>query len=132
MLIMQQEIFGPILPIIEYDDIDQVIHTINQGDRPLALYYFDYNKQRGDYIRQRTHSGHFGQNGVVTHVAQDDLPFGGVGASGMGKYHGPEGFYSFSHARSVMYTPKIFGLRLILPPFASKFALTWIERLFLR
>ena len=132
MLIMQQEIFGPILPIIEYDDIDQVIHTINQGDRPLALYYFDYNKQRGDYIRQCTHSGHFGQNGVVTHVAQDDLPFGGVGASGMGKYHGPEGFYSFSHARSVMYTPKIFGLRLILPPFASKFALTWIERLFLR
>lgn len=132
MLIMQREIFGPILPIIEYDDIDQVIDRINQGDRPLALYYFDYDRRRGDAIRERTHSGHFGQNGVITHVVQDDLPFGGVGASGMGKYHGPEGFFSFSHARSVMVTPKIFGLRLILPPFATKFALAWIERLFLR
>ena len=60
------------------------------------MYYFDYDQARADYIAQHTHSGHFGINMVITHVAQDDLPFGGIGASGMGKYHGPEGFLAFS------------------------------------
>lgn len=132
MTVMQEEIFGPILPIITYDKLDDVIDKINQGNRPLALYYFDYDKKRADSIAKRTHSGHFGQNCVLTHVAQDDLPFGGVGASGMGKYHGPEGFYSFSHARSLMSMPKVFGLKMILPPFDNKPALAWIEKFFLR
>lgn len=132
MLLMQEEIFGPILPVIEYDSMDDVIDTINAGDHPLALYYFDYDNARADAIAQRTHSGHFGQNCVITHVAQDDLPFGGVGASGMGKYHGPEGFYAFSHARSVMRLPSFFGLKMILPPFHDKSALRWIEKLFLK
>lgn len=132
MTVMTDEIFGPILPIIEYDDMDAVIDRINAGNRPLALYYFDYDKRRAQSVASRTHSGHFGVNSVLTHVAQDDLPFGGVGASGMGKYHGPEGFYSFSHARSVMTMPKMFGLRLILPPFHEKPALAWIEKLFLK
>ncbi len=117
MALMQNEIFGPILPIMEYDQIDEVIEFINQRPRPLALYYFDYDATRADYVAQRTHSGHFGQNSVLTHVAQDDLPFGGVGASGMGKYHGPEGFFSLSHERSMMSKPKLYSLKFILPPF---------------
>lgn len=117
MQIMQEEIFGPLLPILEYDQIDEVIDFINSRPRPLALYYFDFNRARANYVAQRTHSGHFGLNTVLTHVAQDDLPFGGVGASGMGKYHGPEGFFSLSHERSVMSNPKLYSLKFILPPF---------------
>jgi coniferyl-aldehyde dehydrogenase len=117
LLLMQEEIFGPILPILEYDKIDDVIHFINSRPRPLALYYFDFDQARSDYVAERTHSGHFGQNTVLTHVAQDDLPFGGIGASGMGKYHGPEGFFSLSHERSVMSNPKLYSLKFILPPF---------------
>ncbi|WP_104490467.1 coniferyl aldehyde dehydrogenase [Acinetobacter indicus] len=117
MHIMKEEIFGPLLPIMEYEQIDDVIEFINSRPRPLALYYFDFDQARADYVAQRTHSGHFGQNMVLTHVAQDDLPFGGVGASGMGKYHGPEGFFSLSHERSVMSNPKLYSLKYILPPF---------------
>ena len=117
MQIMQEEIFGPLLPILEYEQIDDVIDFINSRPRPLALYYFDFNRARANYVAQRTHSGHFGQNTVITHVAQDDLPFGGIGASGMGKYHGPEGFFSLSHERSVMSNPKLYSLKFILPPF---------------
>ena len=117
MRIMKEEIFGPLLPILEYDQIDEVIAFINSRPRPLALYYFDFDQARADYVAQRTHSGHFGQNTVLTHVAQDDLPFGGVGASGMGKYHGPEGFFSLSHERTVMSNPKLYSLKFILPPF---------------
>lgn len=117
MQIMKNEIFGPVLPILEYDQIDEVIEFINDRPRPLALYYFDFNDSRAEYIAQRTHSGHFGQNAVVTHVAQDDLPFGGVGASGMGRYHGPEGFFSLSNERSVMSVPKLFSLKYVLAPF---------------
>ncbi len=131
MQIMQNEIFGPVLPIIEYDQIDDVIEFINQRPRPLALYYFDFDQARADYVAQRTHSGHFGQNAVLTHVAQDDLPFGGVGASGMGKYHGPEGFFNLSHERSVMSIPKLFNLKFIMPPF-NKAAHNLLEKTFLR
>ncbi len=117
MQIMQNEIFGPLLPIMEYEQIDDVIDFINSRPRPLALYYFDFDQARAEYVAQRTHSGHFGQNTVLTHVAQDDLPFGGVGASGMGKYHGPEGFFSLSHERSMMSNPKLYSFKYILPPF---------------
>lgn len=117
MDIMKNEIFGPIFPIFEYDQMEDVIEFINRRPRPLALYYFDFDQARADYIAQRTHSGHFGINTVLTHVAQDDLPFGGVGASGMGKYHGPEGFFNLSHERSMMSNPKLYSLKYILPPF---------------
>lgn len=119
MDIMKNEIFGPILPIMEYDQIDDVIDFINSRPRPLALYYFDFDDARAQYVAQRTHSGHFGQNALLTHVAQDDLPFGGVGASGMGKYHGPEGFFNLSHERSMMSMPKLFSIKFILPPFGG-------------
>ena len=117
MDIMQNEIFGPILPILEYEQIDDVIQMVNSRPRPLALYYFDFDGSRAEYMAKHTHSGHFGLNTVLTHVAQDDLPFGGVGASGMGKYHGPEGFFNLSHGRSVMSYPKLFSLKFLLPPF---------------
>ncbi|WP_111895245.1 coniferyl aldehyde dehydrogenase [Acinetobacter sp. MB5] len=117
MQLMQHEIFGPILPIMEYEDIEQVIEFINRRPRPLALYYFDFDQARADYVAERTHSGHFGQNMVLSHVAQDDLPFGGIGASGMGKYHGPEGFFNLSHERSMMSNPKLYSLKFVLPPF---------------
>lgn len=117
MQLMQHEIFGPILPIMEYEDIEQVIDFINRRPRPLALYYFDFDQARADYVAERTHSGHFGQNMVLSHVAQDDLPFGGIGASGMGKYHGPEGFFNLSHERSMMSNPKLYSLKFVLPPF---------------
>ena len=131
MQILQHEIFGPILPIMEYDQIDDVIDFINSRPRPLALYYFDFDNARAEYVAQRTHSGHFGQNAVLTHVAQDDLPFGGVGASGMGKYHGPEGFFGLSHERSVMSIPKLFSLKFVLPPFNKPFVKI-LEKTFLR
>lgn len=131
MDIMKNEIFGPVLPILEYDQIDEVIEFINDRPRPLALYYFDFDDARAEYIAQRTHSGHFGQNALVTHVAQDDLPFGGVGASGMGRYHGPEGFFNLSNERSVMSIPKLFSLKLILPPFNRSIP-SIIQKAFLR
>jgi coniferyl-aldehyde dehydrogenase len=90
MDIMKNEIFGPILPIFEYDHIEDVIEFINLRPRPLALYYFDFDQARADYVAERTHSGILVKNRDL--VAQDDLPFGGIGASGMGKYHGKEGF----------------------------------------
>lgn len=117
MLVCQEELFGPLLVIHEYDDIEQAVEYINDRPRPLAFYYFDYDDSRAEQLSRRTHSGHFGVNAVITHVAQDDLPFGGVGASGMGKYHGHEGFLTMSHARSVMVKPRFYALRMILPPF---------------
>lgn len=120
MQIMKNEIFGPVLPILEYEDIEDALKFINSRPRPLAFYYFDTDSARADYVAGRTHSGHFGINQVLTHVAQDDLPFGGVGDSGMGKYHGPEGFFSLSNERSVMsnpVSPKLYSLKFILPPY---------------
>jgi coniferyl-aldehyde dehydrogenase len=120
MEIMKNEIFGPILPILEYEHIEDAIQFINSRPRPLAFYYFDIDMARADYVAGRTHSGHFGINQTLTHVAQDDLPFGGIGASGMGKYHGKEGFFSFSHERSMMsnpVSPKLYSLKFILPPY---------------
>lgn len=119
MDICQNEIFGPVLPVIEYDTIEEVLSYINARPRPLALYYFDFDAERAEFIANRTHSGHFGINQVLTHVVQDDLPFGGIGASGMGKYHGEEGFYSMSHARSVMHNPKLYTFKMVLPPFGK-------------
>ncbi|WP_445404991.1 coniferyl aldehyde dehydrogenase [Acinetobacter vivianii] len=99
--IMQEEIFGPILPVRTYRHIDEVIDYINQRDRPLALYYFGEKDADCKKLLRRTTSGNVGINNTIIHVAQDDLPFGGVGPSGMGAYHGIEGFRSMSHAKGV-------------------------------
>jgi len=131
MLIMQQEIFGPILPIIGYQNIDEAINYINQGERPLALYLCSYNKQLQQRIVHQTHSGGVCINDAAIHVAQDDLPFGGIGPSGMGQYHGQEGFYTFSKAKSVLTKGKFNGSKLAFPPY-NRWIHKMIYRLFLR
>jgi len=117
MEIMKNEIFGPVLAIKTYQRIEDVLNYINERDRPLALYYFDYDSGRADYIIKNTHSGGMCINDTVSHGAIDDLPFGGVGASGMGKYHGFEGFATMSNARAILEKPKFYSIKFILPPF---------------
>ncbi len=103
MDLMNDEIFGPVLPIVAYDDLEDALAYVNDRDRPLALYYFDWDKDRTQHVIQSTHSGGAAINDVVTQVAADDMPFGGIGASGMGHYHGHEGFLTFSKAKSVLH-----------------------------
>ncbi|MGE8150232.1 coniferyl aldehyde dehydrogenase [Pseudomonas vancouverensis] len=102
--VMQDEIFGPLLPIIAYDDIGEVIARINARPRPLALYYFGQDAGEEARVLSRTCSGGVTLNGVMSHASSEGLPFGGVGASGMGAYHGIDGFRTFSHAKAVLRT----------------------------
>ncbi len=101
MKVMQEEIFGPILPVMPYDSIDQAIDYVNAHDRPLGLYYFGDDRAEEEKVLSRTISGGVTVNDVLFHNAMEDLPFGGVGPSGMGSYHGIDGFRTFSHARAV-------------------------------
>ncbi|MGF1697257.1 coniferyl aldehyde dehydrogenase [Vibrio lamellibrachiae] len=105
MLVMQEEIFGPLLPIIGYDSMDEVIQFINRRERPLALYLMSDDKELQANILENTHSGGICFNDTLLHVALDDAPFGGSGESGMGHYHGIEGFKSFSNQKTVLITP---------------------------
>lgn len=101
MLVMQEEIFGPVLPVKTYGAIDEAIAYVNKGDRPLGLYYFGTDEAERDKVLEATTAGGVTINDVVFHVAQENLPFGGVGPSGMGSYHGVDGFREFSHAKSI-------------------------------
>jgi coniferyl-aldehyde dehydrogenase len=101
MGVLTEEIFGPVLPIVTYRDIDEAVARINAGPRPLALYYFGGDGEERLKVLEHTTSGNVTINDTVLHYAQDDLPFGGVGASGMGAYHGVEGFKSLSHAKGI-------------------------------
>ena len=101
MKVMQEEIFGPILPVMTYDTIDSAIDYVNAHDRPLGLYYFGSDQGEQQKVLDRTISGGVTINDVLFHNAMEDLPFGGVGPSGMGNYHGQDGFKTFSHARAV-------------------------------
>lgn len=105
MKVMQEEIFGPILPVMTYDSIDQAIDYVNAHDRPLGLYYFGSDKAEERHVLSRTISGGVTVNDVLFHNAMEDLPFGGVGPSGMGNYHGLDGFKTFSHGRAVYRQP---------------------------
>lgn len=107
MKVMQEEIFGPILPVMTYDTIDSAIDYVNSHDRPLGLYYFGQDKAEEQKVLSRTISGGVTVNDVLFHNAMEDLPFGGVGPSGMGSYHGLDGFRTFSHARAVYRQPGI-------------------------
>lgn len=120
MLVMQEEIFGPILPIISYDDIDEAIDYVNMHPRPLALYIYSFNKAFQQKLLLNTHAGGVCINDAAFHVANDDLPFGGIGASGMGQYHGVEGFKTFSHAKGVLSRGRISFSSLLFPPFGTK------------
>ena len=119
--VMQEELFGPLLPIMTYSDFDETIRYINSQPRPLAAYYFgsDGNEERA--VLERTTSGGVCINDVIMHVMQEDLPFGGVGPSGMGAYHGEDGFRRFSHAKSIYRQTKLNIGRIggMLPPYGA-------------
>lgn len=117
MGIMNEEIFGPVLPIVGYRDIDEAIARINAGPRPLALYYFGSNGEDRRKVLERTTSGNVTINDTLLHYAQDDLPFGGVGASGMGAYHGIEGFKTLSHAKGIFEQSRWNMTGVLRPPF---------------
>jgi coniferyl-aldehyde dehydrogenase len=119
MLLMQEEIFGPVLPIEGYDSVDAAIATINERPRPLALYYFDHSAKRGADVLKRTTSGGALLNDCLLHVANEDLPFGGVGPSGMGAYHGERGFLALSHEKSVMIQARLPMTALFRPPYGA-------------
>jgi coniferyl-aldehyde dehydrogenase len=122
MTIMKEEIFGPALPVKTYGTIDEAIAYVNAHDRPLALYYFGHDRAEREHVLGRTTSGGVTVNDVMMHVVQEDLPFGGIGPSGMGSYHAHEGFRTFSHARSVFTQTKIDALGKVLrPPFGAGF-----------
>jgi coniferyl-aldehyde dehydrogenase len=119
--VMQDEIFGPILPIKTYDKIDDVIAYVNSHERPLALYHFGQDVEEQEKVLNSTNSGGVTINDVIFHIAMEEMPFGGVGASGFGAYHGIEGFHEFSHARSVYQQLKadIGPLKTIRPPYGK-------------
>jgi len=127
MLIMQQEIFGPILPIISYEDISETIDYINQRARPLALYIMSFDTDIQQHLLSQTHSGGVCINETIFHVAADDAPFGGIGDSGMGQYHGKEGFLTFSKAKTVLSRGKLNIGKLVHPPYGGL-----IQRLMLK
>ncbi|MBN2993294.1 coniferyl aldehyde dehydrogenase [Pseudomonas cedrina subsp. fulgida] len=131
MTVMQDEIFGPVLPIVPYRGIDQAFAYINQRPRPLALYYFGYNKREQERVLHETHSGGVCLNDTLLHVAQDDMPFGGIGPSGMGHYHGHEGFLTFSKAKGVLVKQRLNAAKLIYPPYGKSIQ-KLIQTLFVR
>lgn len=121
MTVMQEEIFGPILPVMTYGAIDEAIDYVNAHDRPLGLYYFGRDRAEEERVLSRTISGGVTVNDVIMHISNDDLPFGGIGPSGMGHYHGVEGFREFSHARAVFRQTGIdvAGLAGLRPPYGK-------------
>jgi coniferyl-aldehyde dehydrogenase len=117
LVVMQEEIFGPILPLIAIESIDAAIDFVNARPRPLALYVFDTDKAAVERILQRTVAGGVAVNDTVMHFAQVELPFGGTGASGMGQYHGHQGFLTFSKQTSVLYQARWTLMKLLRPPY---------------
>ena len=123
MTVMQEEIFGPILPVVTYRQLAEAVDYVNDRPRPLALYYFDQNRKRTQSVLGQTRSGGVCINDTLAHVAQDNLPFGGIGQSGMGAYHGETGFLTFSKARPVFERGRLNSTRLAWPPYGQ-----WIHR----
>ncbi|MBW4622203.1 MAG: aldehyde dehydrogenase [Cyanosarcina radialis HA8281-LM2] len=118
--VMQEEIFGPILPVIEYDDLDRAIAWINAKPKPLALYFFSNDKQKQQQVLRSTSSGGVCINDTLMHCAFPALPFGGVGASGMGNYHGKAGFDTFSHQKSILKKSFLVDFNLRYAPYKDK------------
>ena len=125
--IMEEEIFGPLLPVIEYDDITQAIGIANTRPRPLALYFFSRDRTKQEQVLREIPTGGGCINDTVVHETAG-LPFGGVGESGMGRYHGRASFDTFSYERSVVTNTFLFDIKLRYPPYAGK--LKWIRKLF--
>jgi coniferyl-aldehyde dehydrogenase len=119
MSVMREEIFGPVLPVVAYRSLDEAIGYVNARPRPLALYYFDRNSKRVESVLARTTSGGVTVNDTILHIAQNDLPFGGVGPSGMGSYHGFDGFLTFSKKKGVFLQSRFTTLGLLRPPYGT-------------
>lgn len=117
---MQEELFGPILPVIGYTDLGQVLSYINRNPKPLALYLFSEDRAWIDRIIHRTASGGVSVNDTISHLINPNLPFGGVGTSGMGNYHGVHSFDAFSHARSIYRKTTRLRMGLVFPPFSDQ------------
>jgi len=130
MDVMQEEIFGPVLPIVTYRSLHEALEYVNDRPRPLALYYFDDDSARADEVLTRTTSGGVCVNETLLHFVQHDLPFGGVGPSGMGAYHGREGFETSTHARAVVRQRRLNGMRLLAAPYGARVErlLDWLLR----
>ncbi|HMO46000.1 MAG TPA: coniferyl aldehyde dehydrogenase [Rubrivivax sp.] len=127
MRIAREEIFGPILPVLAYDTLDDAIAAIQGGPRPLALYVFSHDAAARGQLLQRTHSGGVTINDWGWHVMNHDAPFGGVGNSGMGTYHGEEGFRELSHAKTVFKRHRFYPIGLFYPPYGN-----FVQRLVLK
>jgi len=119
MQLMQEEIFGPILPVLAYERIEEAIAYINRHDRPLALYWFGADDASRDRVLSQTISGGVTVNDCIWHIAQEDQPFGGVGASGSGAYHGEWGFRTFSKEKPVFTQSALNGMFLMYPPYGK-------------
>lgn len=131
MKIMQQELFGPILPVIPYDQMDEALAYVRQRPRPLALYLFSYNAELQNRVTLNTHAGSMCINDALIHLGVDDLPFGGIGPSGMGQYHGHEGFLAMSKAKSVMRKGRLNSMKFIYPPYGGivqRWIMKWLSR----
>lgn len=127
--IMQEEIFGPLLPVIEYSDLQEAITLVNARPKPLALYFFSNNKQKQKQVLHHTSSGGACINDTIMHIAVTELPFGGVGESGMGRYHGKASFETFSHQKGVYSNSFLVDIKLRYPPLAGKFNLIkWLMK----
>lgn len=119
--LMHEEIFGPVLPIVEYDGFDEAIAHVRRGDHPLALYWFGHDAANRQRILRETTSGGVTVNDCLWHLAQEAQPFGGVGSSGMGAYHGEWGFNTFSKLKPVFHQARWNGTFLFHPPYGKTF-----------
>ncbi|MFT7791422.1 UNVERIFIED_CONTAM: aldehyde dehydrogenase family protein, partial [Escherichia coli] len=117
---MQEEIFGSILPILTYKELEEAIESIRKLDKPLALYLFTNNKETETKVLRAISSGGVCINDVLTHIVPPNLPFGGVGASGMGAYHGEYSFTTFSHQKSILRKSTRVDIPILYPPYTEK------------
>ncbi len=131
MTIMQEELFGPVLPVIPYDSMDEALAFVRGRPRPLALYLFTYNRSLQERVMLQTHAGSMAINEALIQVGVDDLPFGGIGPSGMGQYHGPEGFLTFSKVKPVLTKGRLNSMKLLYPPYGRAIQ-QWILNLLIR
>ena len=120
---MREEILGPVLPVLSYGRIEEAIEYVNRRPRPLALYYFGEDEKQRDEVLNKTISGGVSVNDTLLHVLIEELPFGGIGASGIGAYHGEIGFQTFSHRKGVFVQSRFSGAKFLRPPFGRITAL---------
>ena len=125
--IMHGEIFGPLLPVLVYDDLSQLIETLKKREKPLALYLFSKQEETQRQVMNELQFGGGCINATILHIANSALPFGGVGSSGMGHYHGKWSFETFSHQKSILNKSFLFDFKLLYPPYKDK--LLWIKKL---